>query len=410
MRPYLKSIYVYNSYKNKHFLIDFSPDKNRKFKHLILTGKNGSGKSTVLKAINKEFVNIQFKEIKPQKYFPFQSKSPSARAIKGFVSKYNYDVPKAELDFTDEYSEVTQKRNFPLIYIPTLKYKNFAAVREKNSFHLKQMLEAEKYKISDTEGDSDFYISLASYFHNFLLSLKKEQAYAIADDEKEIADGLTKRFKNLEKTFKILFEEPELKLKHTLRKKLFYFVLPDGRKINFNQLSHGHNAVQTMIAEIMLNIESYREKYPKDVNPRGVVVIDEIESHLHISLQEKILPILTQMFPDLQFIVATHSPAVIASLENCTIYDLSKNEALNENITGIPYNVLMKSHFNIESEYSISVTNKLKRAQKLIRVKKLSIKENVELKNLTKELNELSPDLAMDIFIEQERKKTNDKL
>ncbi len=185
----------------------------------------------------------------------------------------------------------------------------------------------------------------------------------------------------------------------------FYFVLPDGRKINFNQLSHGHNAVQTMIAEIMLNIESYREEYPKDVNPRGVVVIDEIESHLHISLQEKILPILTQMFPDLQFIVATHSPAVIASLENSTIYDLSKNETLNENITGIPYNVLMKSHFDIESEYSISVTNKLKRAQKLIKLEKLSRKENTELKSLTKELNNLSPDLAMDIFVEMERKK-----
>ena len=45
MSSYLKSIYVFNNYKNKHFLIEFPPTGEEKFKHLILTGTNGSGKT-----------------------------------------------------------------------------------------------------------------------------------------------------------------------------------------------------------------------------------------------------------------------------------------------------------------------------------------------------------------------------
>ena len=54
--PYLKAIYVYNSYADKHFEINFEADENSDtpFRHLILTGKNGSGKTTILKCINEE--------------------------------------------------------------------------------------------------------------------------------------------------------------------------------------------------------------------------------------------------------------------------------------------------------------------------------------------------------------------
>lgn len=40
----------------------------------------------------------------------------------------------------------------------------------------------------------------------------------------------------------------------------------------------------------------------------GIVLIDEIETHLHLELQRVILPILTTIFPNIQFVVTTHSP------------------------------------------------------------------------------------------------------
>lgn len=56
----------------------------------------------------------------------------------------------------------------------------------------------------------------------------------------------------------------------------------------------------------------------------GIVLIDEIELHLHIAWQKKVLPFLVRAFPNLQFIVATHSPFVVSSIESAVIYDLEK--------------------------------------------------------------------------------------
>ena len=59
-------------------------------------------------------------------------------------------------------------------------------------------------------------------------------------------------------------------------------------------------------------------------NKEGVVLIDEIETHLHIELQRKILPFLTEFFPRLQFIVSTYSPYVLTSISNVVVFDLER--------------------------------------------------------------------------------------
>jgi predicted ATP-dependent endonuclease of OLD family len=75
------------------------------------------------------------------------------------------------------------------------------------------------------------------------------------------------------------------------------------------------------------------------------VLIDEIETHLHLELQEIILPFLCEMFPRIQFIVATHSPAVISSVEDAVVYDLRKREPVSSaDLQGIRYGTLMTSH------------------------------------------------------------------
>ena len=94
---------------------------------------------------------------------------------------------------------------------------------------------------------------------------------------------------------------------------------------------------------------------------------------------------------------------------NTVVYDLTKQRTVNENLTGIPYNVLMKSHFGI-TEYSLEVTNKLNIVKALITKETLSLEEKTKLENLVSELQNLSPDLALDIHLEIERRKRNAKL
>ena len=52
------------------------------------------------------------------------------------------------------------------------------------------------------------------------------------------------------------------------------------------------------------------------------MLIDELETHLHIELQKKILPFLVEFFPRIQFIVTTHSPYILNSIPNAKAYDL----------------------------------------------------------------------------------------
>jgi len=404
MKPYLKSIFVYNCYKSKNLLIDFPPENGNEFKHLIITGMNGSGKSTILKIINKILTDLPNKGQISQKYFDFTKSGKSETEVQDFLSKISIDYQACELDFISEYQSIIGNINFFHIYFPAKRIYSDTKLNTNSEFNIFETINnLENQKV--IQRFIPHFINF--HFEQFLLKLKEEQAFAIADNETAVAGGLTARFQNLEKAFQLLFEEPELKLKHVFRERKFYFQLPDGRSLDFSRLSDGHTAVLNMLAEIMLHIEALREKNPKNVNPQGIVVIDEIESHLHLSLQAKILPVLTEMFPTLQFIVATHSPVVIASIENATVYDLSSKSTVNENLTGIPYNVLMKSHFGIESEYSLNATEKLKRAKKLLSKMPLNDDENTELEKLTKELNELSPDLSLDIYVELERRKRN---
>ena len=59
---------------------------------------------------------------------------------------------------------------------------------------------------------------------------------------------------------------------------------------------------------------------------RGVVLIDEIESHLHNEWQVKIVPLLKKLFPNTTFFITTHSSLVISQLEQGEAYRLQRSK------------------------------------------------------------------------------------
>ena len=84
-------------------------------------------------------------------------------------------------------------------------------------------------------------------------------------------------------------------------------------------------------------------------NLPGIAIIDEIDVHLHISLQKKVLPFLIKAFPKIQFIVSTHSPFVITSTNNDTaIYDISSGEFFEEDLSLYSNESIIKELFHIQ--------------------------------------------------------------
>ena len=64
-----------------------------------------------------------------------------------------------------------------------------------------------------------------------------------------------------------------------------------------------------------------------DATEKYIVLIDEIENHLHPTMQRAILPDLINAFPNVQFIISTHSPLVVGSVKDSNVYAFRYNES-----------------------------------------------------------------------------------
>lgn len=112
----------------------------------------------------------------------------------------------------------------------------------------------------------------------------------------------------------------------------------DGNLVAVNQLSDGFRSILSLTFELIRQLYDVYE--PQDVFTRdgsettvplpGVVLIDEIDAHLHPSWQRDVGQWFTRHFPKLQFLVTTHSPLVCQAAENGTIFRLPTPGAEHE--------------------------------------------------------------------------------
>jgi len=103
----------------------------------------------------------------------------------------------------------------------------------------------------------------------------------------------------------------------------------NGCRVDIENLSDGYRSVLSMTLELVRQLVStygveriFDAKDPTRIVAPGVVLIDEVDAHLHPAWQLTIGTWLTSRFPRIQFIVATHSPLVCHAAERGTIYKL----------------------------------------------------------------------------------------
>jgi len=102
------------------------------------------------------------------------------------------------------------------------------------------------------------------------------------------------------------------------------FIRVNNKEKELSELSTGFVSILKILTEM---ISAYgnisQEKELQKIN--GVVLIDEIESHLHLEWQVKIIPTLKKLFPNTTFFIATHSPLVLSQLEDGEAYELRRD-------------------------------------------------------------------------------------
>lgn len=331
-------------------------DKNKR-KHLILTGKNGSGKTSVLESLVTYFDTIVQNS---------QSHKMGATAV--FDSVTNMQNKFNQGNFIFAYYK--DEREFQVE-----PYKNIEKIQLEDH-----------YNINDNPG-----VKLAKY----LVDLKATQAFTKDSEKSKRIDDW---FKQFEKILQSIFDDDQLKLK--FNDETFQFSIHESNRepFDFNTMSRGYAAILDIINDLIMRMEA-KSGLRTNFEMEGVVLIDEIETHLHLELQKKILPVLVGLFPNIQFIVTTHSPFVLNSLENAVIYDLESRTLVEKGLSDVPYSGIVEGYFNTD-ELSDELRNKFDQYKQLSQKAELNADDYEKIADLELYLDEIPDYLALNLTTE----------
>lgn len=132
------------------------------------------------------------------------------------------------------------------------------------------------------------------------------------------------------------------------------FEFNNGRTLPLSNLSEGQRIVASLVTDLCIRISLLNPHLNGNAREltTGIVLIDEIDLHLHPKWQKRIVPDLAELFPKIQFILTSHSPFIIQSLESvkgARIINLDDEES--------PYDYTRQSYRSVEdiAEYVMNV-------------------------------------------------------
>lgn len=110
------------------------------------------------------------------------------------------------------------------------------------------------------------------------------------------------------------------------RKPLHMSIDKQGERLNVAQLSQGEKSLMALVGDIARRLAMMNPALENPLQGQGIVLIDEIDMHLHPRWQRNIVHRLTTTFPQCQFILTTHSPLVISDSKDILVYTLQEGE------------------------------------------------------------------------------------
>jgi predicted ATP-binding protein involved in virulence len=325
--------------------------------HLIITGKNGSGKTSLLEEIKKFLSQIEHgnyqhylnqtrdlinDENRLNAIMDTNQKLQTEKRIDDYRD-WLKQFGGVELTFSNHEIEVHNKflkGEFLLAYFDAKRFVKLNIPKGINKVELKP-----KYGLDETINNN---------FIQYIVNLKADRSFARDEGEENDAKAIDKWFERFENQLKTIFDDKSLKLHFDRKSYNFSIRIDNCEPFGFNTLSDGYSAIISIVTELLLRMEAHHEKA---YDLEGVVLIDEIETHLHVDLQKRVLPFLTDFFPKIQFIVTTHSPFVLSSVSNATICNL-ETRTVTTDLSAYSYDALLESYF-MSDKYSAIIKDKI---------------------------------------------------
>jgi len=377
MSRYIKNIHIN---KVRHLSNINIPLEKEDYPHLMITGKNGSGKTSLLNAIAnhiERIANDSYKSFESYErdivFFESQLKENPQNTLsieqqlQYYKNRYELFFGEVIVAFEDVDSLIRkyQDGNFIIAF-----YEAHRTIK-----NLQEPINPTKPELQDKWGIKQ---TSTQEFLNFLSDLKIQEALARNEKLEKDANQIREWFVNFERLLGEIFQDKDLQLYFNYKDYSFK-ILTKGKEFKFTELSDGFAAVLDIVVDLILKMQE-ENQLTKAYELEGIVLVDEIETHLHLELQKVIMPLLTKIFPNIQFIVTTHSPFVLSSLSNAVAFDLEHQEII-EDLTEYSYESLAEGYFGVKTASSY-MGMQLDRLEELLKKEMLPLSEKTELKGL----------------------------
>lgn len=332
---YFKSLTIRDikCFRGEH-TIDLSDGKGAYAQWTVILGNNNTGKTTILKCLAGLEAELSYSEYSPKGW---TDAGKNAEVNSELLLKYRrQSINRLYSNFWGyQYKRMTivlsrmgetKKQEIKNEEVKNLLIEPYGASRRMSAVSLSSEQAKERhanlFQNSDLPNVEEWYLQLTLAKMQGENDVRKK-AKIISDKIDEIlTSGLLPDVKSI----KFNTEQQGQTFNN------FIEFQTDFGWIRLRDLGYGY---QTMLAWVLDLVRRMFERYPESPNPirePAIVLVDEIDLHLHPEWQRKIIAHLTQYFPKTQFIVTAHSPLVVQSAEKINLVLLEK-EGDHVNIT-----------------------------------------------------------------------------
>lgn len=405
---FLKNIELINFKCHTHLKLDFTTDdiKTPIRKTTFLLGENGTGKSAVLKAIALITAGSNaLADIIGNPDSWIQNKK-SFCSIKADLVTADGEVRHIELKIKrgSHIGEVLNQNYKTLIQLDN------AIGRADRNYFILAYGASRRLNYGDTKSISKELYNIRSPRSRGIISLFNPDSTLISIANWAMDIDYTSRGKNLSiiKTALNQFLVDNVKFKTIDRKKgQLLFTTPDG-EVPLSQLSDGYQNVTAWVGDLMYNVTDRFPDYKTPLKARGVLLIDEVDLHLHPKWQRKLHAFLTTKLPNFQIIITTHSPLTAQQAKESELYALCRKQRKIELIPfiGDPskmllHQIVMSPIFGIDTDESIDVEKDKKRIRALELKDNKTQQENSEIKKLSEKVSSLPINIRTNSSIDE---------
>ena len=382
-----------------------------------IAGINGAGKTTCLDAVaytlswvtemlklppyqNGNFLKLE--EKKKDAVFPAKITSDiQVNDSKTSISLGTDISPGMTIKFADKstmqdlFSRITEnyplenRKNLPIImYYPANRSELNIDVSLDSEKDLSDKYEIYKNNLESTVHYKDFF----RWFRDREDRENEEmvERYKKQEESKGYEDRALKAVRN---AISVLL--PNFSQMTVNRKKQTILIKKGEMEIDFSMLSDGEKEIITLFGDISRRLALANETLENPLEGDGIILIDEIDLHLHPSWQRKICHALVKTFPNCQFIITTHSPQVLGELQPQDIRLLNNfTVSIPKQSYGLDSNTILDSIQNTSDtvlHQNADITKKIDKISNLIDEAKFS-EARKNLLELEHELNGSTPE------------------